>query len=163
MNSNHSSFYKGILTLITIVGALVSGYLVLPNIGLDTLLVFSVKAFLIGATIGVAAMKKRRVVIEKYRLGIRTYKKYAELEDPSGFWFILGFGLVAVTISILLVTESFAFTTLFVFASGFMFVYSDAADELVGAHAFVRSLAYLLILITCFVIVANLIAWLPPM
>jgi len=154
-----NEFYKGVVALFSVAGAVISGYLILSVIGWYSLIVFSMKSFLLGSAIGAIAISKKIIVVGEKRGGSRVVKEYGELDDPSGIWFIIGFGSVVAIGTFFLVAGVVALTTLFVFFSGFMFVYSGAAKELVGAREFVSSLSYALILATIFVASIAFFGW----
>ena len=149
MSENRLKFYKGVITLLAVAGAIISGYFSVQSIGWGSLAVFSSKSFLLGSAIGAVAIAKKKIAVEK-RVGNRIIREYREIDDPSGKWFIFGVGIIATVGSFFLVGGLFALTTLFVFLSGFMFVYSGAADELMGAREFVSLFGYTIVMAAIF-------------
>ena len=74
------------------------------------------------------------------------YRKYKEIEDLTGKWFLLGFASITASLTVLLITGTLAITTFSVFLFGFLLVYSGAIDEVWNAREFVEILGILLIL-----------------
>jgi len=124
-----------------------SAYLTGPTVGLGALVVFSAKSFLLGSAIGAVAVAKKTITTERVEKGHRVKDKN-EVDDPSGVWFVGGFGAVTAIGAFFLIAGWMAATTLFTFFFGFMFVLSGAAKELMGAREFVSTLAYAVIALT---------------
>lgn len=161
MSGDRLKFYKGIITLLAVAGVVISGYFIVQSIGWGSLAVFSVKSFLLGSAIGAVAIAKKKIAVEK-RVGNRIVQEYVEIDDPSGKWFIFGFGIIATVGSFFLVGGLLALTTLFVFFSGFMFVYSGAADELMGAREFVSLLGFAVVIAALFWASSAFFTWAWP-
>ena len=140
-----SRFNLGIIALVAAAGALISGVYATLAIGVIPLLVFGVKSFVLGVCTGVAAKKKMRILVSKSHFG---EKKYKEVDNPEGVWFILGFGAVLAVLSVLLVAGLLTITSTCVFLFGVMLVYSDAVDEIVDSREFAKGLAYLVIFLS---------------
>jgi len=137
-----SKFTQGILALLAAAGALVSGYIVINQVGVIPILIFGLKSWLLGMGFGVVAKSKKRTVAKetKYR------RKYIEIDDPSGPWFILGFASITAFVTVLLVTGVLAITTFSIFLFGFLLVFSGAIDEKGNARKFVDVLSVLIFL-----------------
>jgi hypothetical protein len=115
-------------------GAILSGIQVYSEVGPIPLAIFALKSFMLGLCTGVVTIsEKRKKLIGRDKWGKKVRK---EIYDPTGFWFIAGFGVVVAIFSVVLITGLLAVTTLCVFLFGFFVIYSGAIDEVVKSRDF---------------------------
>ncbi|MBD3159788.1 MAG: hypothetical protein GF309_13480 [Candidatus Lokiarchaeota archaeon] len=147
MSKSKGRFTKAILGVLSIAGMGLSIYFTYSYVDFLTLIIFGTKAFLLGSGICVIITGKKKIVTGTKSDWSGTYSVYEFIEDPLEKWFIVGFGIVAVVLSLFLIIGWLSLTIMFTFLVGYFFVYSGAANELMGSRQFVEFLSIGIIII----------------